>query len=233
MPQEYYYPVNVDNHWILHLDLFYAQMRYLYDNGFHTLTAQQLIDFLFYGGDLPPNPIVITFDDGYIDNALFAAPILRQFGFTAIMFLVTSSIPNETPVMTYRGGRLCLDQIFAISDVFEFGSHTHQLHHFYARDTGHYAALELASVEEIQKDLRRSFEFPLNTPAFSYPFGRHTEDAVTALQAEGIRLAFATHWGYASKDSDPFRLPRFLITCYPDSAWNDLGFFSNIVRGRR
>jgi peptidoglycan/xylan/chitin deacetylase (PgdA/CDA1 family) len=42
--------------------------------------------------DIPDNSIVITFDDGYIDNYLNAFPILKEFSIPATIFLATDAI---------------------------------------------------------------------------------------------------------------------------------------------
>lgn len=158
MPREFYYPINVDNPWILLEDTFYLQMRYLYENGFNSVTSQQLTDFLFNSGELPPNPVVLTFDDGYLDNALFAAPILRQFGFTAMQFLITSNIAETTPQMAaYPIQFMSESEILANTDVFEFGSHTHDMH----RSVRGRPLLATESVGNIKADILYSFNFPL------------------------------------------------------------------------
>ena len=226
MSHEFYYPINVDNPWIILDTVFYEHMRFLYENAFVALTAEQLKDFLFYGGDLPPNPVVITFDDGYLDNYLFAAPIMRQFGFVGMMFLITGDIAEETPAMTaYPTQFMSLAEIHAGADVFEYGSHAHHMHQF---DDNGVPLLALESVENIRTDIRQSFEAPLAfQPIFAYPFGRHSPNAIQALQEEGVEIAFATHWGYVYRDTDPFVLPRFSVT--PEWTAEQ---FSDIVRGR-
>ena len=221
MSHEFYYPINVDNPWILSEEVFYAHMRFLYDNGFTALTSEQFMYFLFYGGDLPPNPVVITFDDGYLDNYLFAAPIMRQFGFTGMMFLITNAAPTMTPSMTAHPVQfMSAAEIIASSDVFEHASHSHAMH----RTVDGRVPFEFESIETIRNDIRQSFEAPLNLfTAFAYPHGVHSPNAITALRAEGIRFAFATHAGYVYRRTDPFRLPRFLIT----SEWS-MEDFKNI-----
>ena len=225
MPHEFYYPRNVDNPWILLDETFYEQMAYLYKNDFTPLTATQLIDFLFYDGDLPDNPIVITFDDGYLDNYLFAAPILQEFGFTAIVFLITDSIQEATPIMTaYPTQFMSLTEIFASSDVFEYGSHSHAMHNM----VDGVPLMVSESVADIRADIRQSFDVSVDfTSTFAYPFGRHSSNAITALQEEGVRIAFATHWGYVYRDTDPLLLPRLSVT----SDWTPEQF-SSIVGGR-
>ncbi len=44
--------------------------------------------------DLPPNSLIITFDDGYEDNYQNAFPLLRNFCVPAVMFLTANKIGN-------------------------------------------------------------------------------------------------------------------------------------------
>jgi len=212
------------NPMIISESAFREQMRYLYENNFTPLTSAQLMDFLFYFGELPENPVVLTFDDGYLDNYLFAAPIMREFGMSGMMFLITAEIPESTPQMViYPTPLMSWNELLAVTDVFELGSHTHDMHRF----VGGSAILETASEAEIRADLRRSFEEPLTLlTGFVYPYGRYSNAAIAALQAEGVRFAFTTREAYVRRSSNPMLLPRFGV--YPDTTIEE---FSRIVRG--
>lgn len=72
--------------------LFASQMRWLHDNGWKTLTAAELRAFLEEGRPVPKRSVVLTFDDGYLDNWQYAHPVLEAYGFSAIMFVVTGWI---------------------------------------------------------------------------------------------------------------------------------------------
>jgi len=228
MPTEYYYPRNVNNPWILYLDTFYLQMRYLYENNFSPISSYQLKNFLFYGGYLPYNPIVLTFDDGYLDSALFVAPIMRQFGFVGMQFLITDYIPDSPQTMTASPVQFMSEQdILGAMDVFEFGSHSHAMHRF----VDGVPLLESASIEEIKADILHSFTYPLNlTTGFVYPFGRYGYNALEALAEAGVLFAFTTHEGYLEQDTPPLLIPRFSILGGPEG-WS-MEHFSNVVWGR-
>ncbi|MDR5779356.1 polysaccharide deacetylase family protein [Caballeronia sp. LZ065] len=86
---------------------FAAQMEYLVNAGYCTLGSAQLAAFL-RGEDVPPKSLVITFDDGYLDNWVHAHPVLERHAFTAMCFLV-SSWPGEGDVRanaSHAGARL-------------------------------------------------------------------------------------------------------------------------------
>jgi peptidoglycan/xylan/chitin deacetylase (PgdA/CDA1 family) len=68
---------------------FAEQMAYLADAGYRTLGSAQLEAFL-RGEDVPEKSLVITFDDGYLDNWVHAHPVLERHGLKALCFLVSS-----------------------------------------------------------------------------------------------------------------------------------------------
>ncbi|BAN27707.1 polysaccharide deacetylase family protein [Caballeronia insecticola] len=130
---------------------FAAQMEYLASAGYRTIGSAQLAAFL-RGEEVPAKSIVITFDDGYLDNWVHAHPVLQRHGFTALCFLV-SSWPGEGGVrpnashartefprlLDHRAGEVAIengrtdDVILRWSEIdamreagtFEFHSHTH------------------------------------------------------------------------------------------------------------
>ncbi|SAK47976.1 polysaccharide deacetylase family protein [Caballeronia fortuita] len=77
-------------------DNFAAQMEYLARAGYRTIGSAQLAAFLS-GEDVPEKSLVITFDDGYLDNWVHAHPVLKRHDFTALCFLV-SDWPGEGDV---------------------------------------------------------------------------------------------------------------------------------------
>lgn len=80
------------------------QMQYLKDNGFHTVSINDVLDQFEKGKKLPDKPVVITLDDGYRDNYLYAYPILKKFGFTATFYITTDYVAepgSEGTFMTW------------------------------------------------------------------------------------------------------------------------------------
>lgn len=73
-------------------DSFHRQMAYLKDNGFTPIDFYDLSTAIVAHTELPPKPVIITFDDGYLDNYEEAYPILQEFGFKGNFFVVTEFI---------------------------------------------------------------------------------------------------------------------------------------------
>ena len=57
-------------------DLFENDLRWLKENGYSFVEMQDLINFVYSGSSLPEKSVVITFDDGYYNNYLYAYPLL-------------------------------------------------------------------------------------------------------------------------------------------------------------
>lgn len=81
----------------VHPDNFRAQMAYLAENGYTTVDLYDLSRAITNQGELPDKPVIITVDDGYIDNYEIAFPILQEFGHTATFFAITDLVDREHP----------------------------------------------------------------------------------------------------------------------------------------
>jgi peptidoglycan/xylan/chitin deacetylase (PgdA/CDA1 family) len=76
---------------------FEEQLRYLRNEGYESITLNDLALHLTTGYPLPPKPIILTFDDGYADAYTHAFPILKRLGFTGTFFLMSAPIDAGNP----------------------------------------------------------------------------------------------------------------------------------------
>ncbi|MDQ3261744.1 MAG: polysaccharide deacetylase family protein [Pseudomonadota bacterium] len=76
---------------------FTDHMGYLARAGYTTLTADQFLGFLQGSYPAPSNSVLITFDDGYLDNYVYAYPTLRSLGLHAVIFCVTGWLSDGRP----------------------------------------------------------------------------------------------------------------------------------------
>lgn len=74
----------------LDISLFRGQVEFM-KNNFNVVTMEQVIDAVEGKSELPPKAILLTFDDGYIDNYTYALPVLEEFGVQGSFF-----IPGKT-----------------------------------------------------------------------------------------------------------------------------------------
>jgi peptidoglycan/xylan/chitin deacetylase (PgdA/CDA1 family) len=77
-------------------ETFRDQMEWLAGNGYHTASCDELAGFLA-GAPLPDKSVVITFDDGYLDNYVHAYPVLKRLGLHAAIFVITGWLGDGPP----------------------------------------------------------------------------------------------------------------------------------------
>lgn len=73
-------------------DQFRQQMAWLQENGYTTVDLYDLSQAIVSHKELPEKPVILTFDDGYVDNYQHAFPILGEFGYHGTFFIVTEFI---------------------------------------------------------------------------------------------------------------------------------------------
>ncbi|MBN2471650.1 MAG: polysaccharide deacetylase family protein, partial [Anaerolineae bacterium] len=64
---------------------------------FSVIGLHDLVAYVVENKPLPPRPLLITFDDGYLDNYQHAFPVLQRYGFPAVIFLMTSRMTHSAP----------------------------------------------------------------------------------------------------------------------------------------
>jgi peptidoglycan/xylan/chitin deacetylase (PgdA/CDA1 family) len=158
-----------------------------------------------------PRCVALTFDDGYADNVVNAAPILAEYGFGATCFVVSERIGSyNTWDAEALGGRKPLMNEAQLKVWFdaglEVGSHTctHPDLTTLRRD---------AVMEELVSS-RKALQHLVGTPivTFCYPFGRLNADLVRCVDRAGYQLAVSTRRGRASPYDDPLMLPRLSVS---------------------
>lgn len=211
---------------------FRAQMQALAENGWQTLGLEALEAFLA-GEDLPKKSLVLSFDDGYFDNWLYAAPILQAFDFKAVLFLAsawigagdvrkTGETPNHRACMQQiqNGDLSCMmnwAEVRAARDlgVFEFHSHTHT----HTRFDKKYSQVDekiLALYDDLHMT-RATFTQELGeiSPHLCWPQGYFDADYIKTAQTAGFQYLYTTELGTATRATAALRLPRIVVKDRP------------------
>lgn len=157
--------------------------------------------------ELPPRrAVAITIDDGYRDNLEVAAPLLRQRGFPATVFLVSGKLGGVNDWTTE--GALANRPLLSPEQVDELrergitiGAHTRR--HPELPEEGDEAVEE--EVGGSREDLRPRFG---EVATFAYPFGLFDERAVAAAADAGFEGACTVEPRLVSLLDDPLRVPR-------------------------
>lgn len=73
----------------LDYELFKQQIEFFSQN-FNVISMQTLCECLYAKKSLPKNALLLSFDDGYVDNFSFAMPLLESYGFKGSFFVPTN-----------------------------------------------------------------------------------------------------------------------------------------------
>jgi peptidoglycan/xylan/chitin deacetylase (PgdA/CDA1 family) len=208
---------------------FRRQMAYLKENGHAPITFFDVASHVDAGRPIPSNAVIITFDDGYRNIHENALPVLREFGFKAVIYLVVQAIGWDNfwhdPSTEIRIPMLSWKEVEDLqAGGFEIGSHT-MTHPRMGQMERKAAAVEL------EKSRKTIAEFAGKEPvSFAYPYGNGADlDWLQKLVGEaGYRWAVSVHQGKADFGGDPFCLKRLFIRG-DDLDWD---FHLNMTRGR-
>jgi peptidoglycan/xylan/chitin deacetylase (PgdA/CDA1 family) len=192
---------------------FTNQMTWLRDQGYATLSMYQLEGYVRNRMNLPARAVVITFDDGLKSVSRYAYPILRQYGFKATAFIISSRIKLKPQKWDPKSLQfMSVSELNGIRDVFDVQSHTHFLHRV---DDARHPILFSRSYHNILFDFKRSrralAQFNPHVLYLSYPFGGYDDKAVKAANDAGFHMAVTTVRGKVKPGDNPFLLKRLYI----------------------
>lgn len=182
----------IDKYYYVKPSSFCSQMKYLYENGYMTLTFENIKSNEKY-----QKPVVITFDDGYDDNYLNAYPILKNFGLKATIFLIAQFIDKPA--------YLKCNYIKEMRDVISFQSHTNCHPNLKTIDK------DLIAKECIEsKRIIENLTFQ-NVLAIAYPYGMYNQDVIDTVK-KYYTYGITGDNGYYMHNNDRYTIKRVAIT---------------------
>lgn len=198
-----YHQINDEAHNALTVSTpeFEAQMKYLAENGYHPITTEELADYLEKGASLPEKPILITFDDGYIDNYKNAYPILKKYNLKGTIFIITDYLNVYPNYLTWE-----IAQEMQDSGIIDIQCHT----------MTHVELSKLDSYEEVRHealDSKKAIEAHLEKDVHSiaYPCGSYDDTVLAVVREGGYRTAFTVNYGLDTPGDNPYTLNRIPI----------------------
>lgn len=176
-------------------------LRYLSQNGYTAVTVSDLAAYFDLGTKLPDKPVMLTFDDGYYSNWLYAFPLLRKYGFKAVLSPIGKAC-EETDGEAKQNefysqcSMAQLSEMFS-SGIFEPAYHTYSLHEIKDGVQG-VQMRPSESDKEYEQRLREDISMfrrllkdktGAETICFTYPFGAVSENTLDIVKSEGFRAA--------------------------------------------
>ncbi len=177
---------------------FAAQLDYLQENGYNTITALEYMKWRRGKINLPKKNVILTFDDGYEDNFQYMMPILQAHGMKAVVYVITNEIDKD--------GYLKLDQLKKMQDRgIEIGSHT-----------ANHRALVGLTKKDLKHELEASKQFlewsgisPVLS--ISYPNGAYDDEVIKAIESAGYLTAVTGDAGLNNMQTNQYLLQRVNI----------------------
>jgi len=237
-------------HHILSTDSFIAssvknfedQMRYLYENGWKTLTSDEFYQFKQGKLKVSKKSVLITFDDGWRDNFVYAYPILKKYNLKATLFIITQWIEKSSQSqeceyiekkhseckklvsINPRSVVCSWDELKQMRDVFDIHSHTHTHRDEYFSDISWKEEFK-ESKKQIKENLGLEEHF------LCWPRGIYDTQLIEEATNENFDILFTTKRGINLPDNNMLDIKRIAVK--KDAKWlkKNLTIFSNNFLG--
>ncbi len=200
--------------------LFAEHMNAIEAEGYRPVSLDDVLAHLGRGAALPPRATLITFDDGYLDNLVGAAPVLSRHGFPAVLFASVGSIGSQVAFphderLAVPNPTLDWDDLLEIERL-GVRVESHGVRHVPL------SSLDDASAERELVDSKRVLEDHLGRAVRAYAYvkggaGDYARRHGSMLRRAGYEAAFTTVTGSNRTGSDPFALRRYNVEPYPAS----------------
>jgi peptidoglycan/xylan/chitin deacetylase (PgdA/CDA1 family) len=190
------------NDYVISPKQFEEDLQFIQKQGYETVSAKQILDFVQNNTPLPEKPILITFDDGFQGVYEYAYPLLKKFNMKAVLSIIGKqtdrfSNPDEKQSVTY--GHIPWDELREMqqSGVFEIGNHTYNLHggsnadrfgikKKFGESLAEYEATIQLDVGGLNLQIENELgEYPI---VFAYPYGKISNESKPILHDLGFQI---------------------------------------------
>ncbi|MBQ9737346.1 MAG: polysaccharide deacetylase family protein [Clostridia bacterium] len=177
-------------------ELFEEHMQGILDKGYTPIFVADYYDSVQNGTPLPQNPIIVTFDDGYLSNYEIAFPILKRLNIPATIFIVTSTVGAKAEDGMVSTSHFTWEQAKEMqeSGIIDIHSHSHT-----------HKNMTQISPAQLQEELRLSkylIEKNLGKSCFvfSYPFGGYNETTSRLANFAGYSMQILVNYAESGED---------------------------------
>lgn len=193
---------------------FEAQIKALSEAGYTGVSVEQMTGYVDKGTELPEKPVLITFDDGYLNNYELAYPILKKYNMKATIFVIGVSVGKDTYKDTGNAitPHFNFDQAkeMVASGLIDIQSHTYDMHQWADFEKNKNNARitmlplkgerEAGYIENFKEDITLSQREIMSATghevtALAYPTGKYNDLTEVLLSRLNIRATFTTEAG--------------------------------------
>jgi peptidoglycan/xylan/chitin deacetylase (PgdA/CDA1 family) len=176
---------------------FAGQMQWLAAHGYHAVTLHAVYDYWLRGTPLPPQPIVVSFDDGFVGQYTHALPVLSALHWPGVLNLKVSALASRYALPAWR-----VRDMLAAGWELDAHSITHP-------DLTHVDDARLwREVNGSRTELQRMFHVPVEF--FCYPSGRYNARVIAVVVRAGYLGATTTAYDLA-RPHDVYTLGRIRV----------------------
>jgi peptidoglycan/xylan/chitin deacetylase (PgdA/CDA1 family) len=197
---------------------FESDLKYLSENKYTTITMTELIDYVYQDIELPPNPIILTFDDGYLTTYKTVFPLLKKYDMKIVLSIVGKSVDDFSRVndTNISYAHVTWDEVKEMkeSGLVEIQNHTYNLHKICngrygcypkANETlSHYEQLLTEDTLTLQEKINTTIGVAPNT--LTYPYGKYSDETDKIVRNKGFKATLTASYGLNLINKDPDRL---------------------------
>ena len=205
------------NPYVMKQDVFEEEMKYLKDNNYHVVPLADVVRFIKHEIGLPPNSVAITIDDGYKSAIVWAAPVLKQYGYPWTYFVY----PDFITVNEGKGAASWNDLLALQADGVDIECHsmTHPTltsktqkfkgsrHGLSADEYDEFLTNETTGAKTL---LEQKLGKPV--PYFAYPYGAYNKQVEAKAIAAGYDAIFTVADNPVHSTTDKYSVGRYIIT---------------------
>ena len=193
---------------------FEEDLKYLKEKGYNTVVMEDLVAYVYDNKPLPEKPIVLTFDDGYYNNYVYAYPLLKEYGYRGVLSVIGyyTDLYTENGEKNENYSHVTWDDIkeMSSSGVIELQNHSYNLHstdkgrNGSKKKKGESTAEYKKVLTEDLKKLQTNFEEKMNqTPStYTYPFGSVSEASYDIIKEMGFKCSLSCESGINNVSKD-------------------------------
>lgn len=202
------------NHWhYVTVTEFQKQLKLIDSLGYTPIT---FTDYQLYKEDkltLPYKPIILTFDDGYMDTFENAIPIMNDMGMKGVIFVVGNRELTRAKWDEKDKDDICPlmtnEQILdAKRQGFEIGSHS--MHHVILSDLTDFEANY--TIRKSKAEIESILEEPIHS--FAYPYGKFDKKIKQIVSDSGYLFACGVYTGSPKFGETQYDFRRIAINQY-------------------
>jgi peptidoglycan/xylan/chitin deacetylase (PgdA/CDA1 family) len=198
--------INHEPTYVSYDTIFAEQMAYLYREGYTTISLNDFVAFQKGKASLPPNPIIVTFDDGFMSVYRYAFPVLKQHRMKATVFVTPDPESGNFKKHAAVDSPLTPEQMREMSD-YGIAIESHGMTHRYLTEM----PPEIArwELEESKRVLEGIVYKPVQFLAI--PSGAYNRTVRWLAKEAGYKAVFGMMKGSNHARSDPYTLRRMVI----------------------